>query len=63
MPATSREDFAALIRRTGLTVPEAKIDELYGVWPHYERMFERLRSPARGREAEPAHTFKPEGTL
>lgn len=60
---TTREDFAALIRRTGLTVSEPVIDELHTIWPYYERMFERLRNPARGREAEPAHIFRAEGTL
>ncbi len=60
---TSRADFAALIRRTGLTLTEAQVDDLYTAWPRYEQMFDRLRSTARGREAEPAHIFRAEGTL
>jgi hypothetical protein len=58
---TSLTDFEALVRRAGLTLSEAQTADLYGAWPHIEAMLERLRSPARGREAEPAHIFVPEG--
>jgi hypothetical protein len=59
---TSRADFEALVRRAQLTLTEAQIADLHGAWPHVERMLERIRNPARGREVEPAHTFRPEGT-
>ena len=57
---TSRADFEALVRRAQLKLSEAQIADIYSAWPHVERMLERLRNPARGREAEPAHIFKPE---
>ncbi len=59
---TSRADFEALVRRARLKLSDAQIDDLYSAWPHIERMLDRLRNPARGREAEPAHIFRPEGT-
>jgi hypothetical protein len=59
-PKTSLADFTALVRRSGLTLTEAQINELYKGWGYTERLLERLRVPGRGREAELAHTFKPE---
>jgi hypothetical protein len=58
---TSRADFEALLRRAQFSLTEAQIDDLYSAWPNIERMLDRLRNPARGREAEPAHIFRPEG--
>jgi hypothetical protein len=55
----SRTEFEALVKRAGLDLTPANIDDLYGVWPHYERFTAMLRNPARGREAEPAHLFRP----
>jgi hypothetical protein len=57
---TSLEDFEVLVRRTGMTLNAAQVQDLYSTWPLVERMLERLRNPARGREAEPAHIFRPE---
>lgn len=55
----SRDEFAALVKRAGLNLTAANIDDLYSAWPHIERFTALLRNPARGREAEPAHTFRP----
>jgi len=60
-PKTSLADFTVLVRRSGLALTEAQIAELYNGWGYIERMLERIRVPDRGREAELAHTFKPEG--
>lgn len=61
---TSRSDFAALVRRAGLPLGEAEIDEIYVGWGFVEPMLERLRATGdgapRGREVEPAHIFRPE---
>ena len=57
---TSREDFEALVRRAGLAITPAQVAELYVGWAHVEPMLARLRTPGRGREAEPALTFRPE---
>lgn len=58
--ATSREDFEALIRRAGLVLTPEQVAELYVGWAHVEPMLARIRAPGRGREAEPALTFRPE---
>ena len=60
-PKTSLADFTALVRRAGIALTEAQIAEIYNGWGYIERMLERIRPPGRGREAELAHTFNPEG--
>ena len=65
MPATtSRADFDALVRRAGLALSPAETDEIYVGWGHVEPMLARLRQTGtkgpRGREVEPAHTFRPD---
>lgn len=57
---TSRADFDALVRRAGLALTPDQVDELYLGWAHVEPMLARIRAPGRGREAEPALTFRPE---
>jgi hypothetical protein len=61
-PKTSMADFTALVRRSGLSLTDAQIAEIYQGWGYIERMLERIRVPGRGREAELALTFKPEGS-
>ena len=61
MPARlPQEDFAALVRRAGVELSPAEIEELYGAWRHLEPMLERVRAGSRPREAEPALIFRPE---
>ncbi len=60
MPHTSRTDFEALIRRAGLALTPEQVAELYVGWAHVEPMLARIRTPGRGRDAEPALTFRPE---
>ncbi len=60
-PKTSQADFEALVRRAGLSLTPAQIAEIYVGWGYVEGMLERIRTPPRGREAEPAHVFTPEG--
>ncbi len=59
-PKTSLEDFIVLVRRSGLSLTDAQIAEIYKGWGYCERMLERIRVPGRGREAELALTFRPE---
>ena len=68
MPAKlSRADFAAALRRAGLAVSDAQIDDIHAnAWPSMEALLDHLRATARPPSAEPAHvfrpdTFKPEG--
>ena len=56
---TTQADFEALVRRAGLDLTPEVIADLYSAWPAHARMLERLRNPARGREVEPAHIFRP----
>ena len=61
MDATlNRTELDFLARRAGLTLTEEQATALLGVYPKVRAMAERVRQP-RGREAEPAHTFKPVG--
>ena len=56
-----QDDFAALVRRAGLALAPAQIEELHGAWGHIEPMLQRIRVHGRGREAELALIFRPEG--
>ena len=60
MPTTSRDDFDALIRRAGLRLSAAEASEIYVGWGYMEPMLDRLRTENRGRDAEPAHIFRPD---
>ncbi len=60
MPHTTREDFEVLVRRAGLTLTPAQIDEIYVGWGFVEPMLDRIRTEGRERGAEPAHVFRPE---
>ena len=57
-PLTQGE-FEALVKRAGLDLTPANIADLYSAWPYFEGFAARLRNPARGRAAEPAHLFRP----
>ncbi len=57
---TSLADFEALTRRAGLVITPAQVAELYAGWAYVEPMLARIRTPERGREAEPALIFRPE---
>jgi hypothetical protein len=58
----TQSEFEALVKRAGLPLTPENIADLYSAWPHIERFAARLRNPARGREAEPAHLFRPLNT-
>jgi hypothetical protein len=59
-PTVTREEFAILAKRAGLTLSEAQQATLHDVYGHLEAMLARLRGPAdRARGAEPAHVFVP----
>ena len=59
-PSVSEAEFAVLARRAGLTLDEAQLGTLYGVYGHLEAMLARLRGASdRVRGAEPAHVFVP----
>lgn len=57
-PLTQNE-FEALVKRAGLDLSPGNIADIYSAWPHFERFAALNRNSARGREAEPAHLFRP----
>lgn len=60
MPAPlSHDEFAVLVRHAGLHLTPTQLTEMYQAWGNVEPMLERIRSPLRGREAEPALIFQP----
>ena len=57
-PTLSREEFAALLRRSGVHPSEATLlDELYTAYAVIEAAAARVRAAG---EAEPAHAFAPD---
>lgn len=58
MIRTSRENIELLIRRAGLSLPPAQIDEIHAGWAQVEPMLNRIRSEGRGHASEPAHVFR-----
>ena len=54
---TSRVDFEALARQSGLELTAMQLDELHQALGYIEQMAAAVRTP-RGREAEPAHIFQ-----
>ena len=55
----TQAEFEALVKHAGLPLTPETIADLYSAWPHFERFAARNRNAARGREAEPAHLFRP----
>lgn len=61
-PASDREAFEALVRRSGLTLSDAQKAELLVGYGYIVAMAERVRGrDKRPREAEPAMMFKADG--
>ncbi|MCX7380401.1 MAG: hypothetical protein NT133_03060 [Alphaproteobacteria bacterium] len=61
-PKTSRADFEALVRRSGMPLSEAQIADIHAnAWPIMEKLTEMVRAGVRERSAEPSHVFTPEG--
>ena len=56
-PTISRDEFAALLRRSGVELPNAALDELYTAYAAIESAAARVRAAGT---AEPAHAFAPE---
>ncbi len=56
-PSITEAEFATLVKRAGLTLTEQQRAALYEGYGFLEEMIARVRTPARGREAEPAHIF------
>jgi hypothetical protein len=58
MTKNSRDDFEALIRRVGLSLSPAQIEQTHEGWALLEPMLDRVRSSGRDRAAEPAPVFR-----
>ena len=58
LPPSTPEDVRALLRHTGIDLPEELLQQFLAAWPNYEAMVRRI--PRRRSYAEePAHTFHP----
>ena len=58
----TRNEFDALVRRSGLPLTEEQSSELYAAYGYVEVMAERVRAGGnRPREVEPALIYKPVG--
>lgn len=61
MPSiTSREDFEALVRRTGIVLTPQQVTAIHQGWTMIAPQLDRIRGYGRGREAEPGHIFRPD---
>jgi hypothetical protein len=56
-PPLEPEEFALLMRRAGLDLPAAEVEELRLAHPRLRVLLDRLRAPANTLAAEPAFTF------
>jgi hypothetical protein len=58
LPPSSPDDIRALVKRAGLDLPEALLQQFIAAWPAYEAMVRRIPR-SRTYAEEPAHTFRP----
>jgi len=58
MTKTSREDIEVLIRRAGLSLSAAQLDQIHDGWTKVEPMLERIRGEGRSDSPAPAHIFR-----
>jgi hypothetical protein len=59
-PSISRNEFDALVKRSGLPLSEQQKNEFHAVYGYVEQIAERVRAGGdRRRESEPALVFKP----
>ena len=58
LPPSTPDEVRALVKRAGLDLPEALMQQFIAAWPDYEGMVRRI--PRGWSYAdEPAHTLKP----
>ena len=58
LPPSTPQEIRAMARRAGLDLPEELMQQLIAVWPSFEAMIRRIPR-SLGREAEPAHVYRP----
>ena len=58
LPRATPDEIRLLVRRTGLDLPDALLEQFVAAWPEYEAMVRRI---PRGwaYTDEPAHIFRP----
>ena len=59
LPPATPEEVRALVKRAGLDLPEALLQQFIAAWPAYEAMVRRLPRD-RPYADEPAHSFRPQ---
>lgn len=58
LPPSTPDEIRDMVRRAGLDLPEALLQQFIAVWPGFEAMVRRVPR-AQGYAAEPAHSFRP----
>ena len=58
LPPSTPDEIRALVKRAGLDLPEALMQQFIAAWPAYEAMVRRIPR-SRAYAEEPAHTFRP----
>ena len=58
LPPSTPEEIRAMTQRAGLDLPEELIEQFIEAWPPFEAMVRRIPRNL-GREAEPAHSYRP----
>ncbi|HWD60304.1 MAG TPA: hypothetical protein VG308_18620 [Stellaceae bacterium] len=58
LPPATPDDIRLLLKRAGLDLPEALVQQFIAAWPHYEQMVRRIPR-GWGYGDEPAHIFRP----
>jgi hypothetical protein len=58
LPPSTPDEVRMLLRRAGLELPEALVQQFLAAWPQYEAMVRRIPR-GRGYAEEPAHGFRP----
>jgi len=58
MPPSTPEEIRAMTQRAGLDLPEEPMQQFVAAWPAFEAMVRRIPRNL-GREAEPAHSYRP----
>ena len=58
LPPSTPEEIRAMTRRAGFNLPEELMQQFIAAWPAFEAMVRRIPR-SLGREAEPAHSYRP----
>ena len=58
LPPSTPDEIRRMTRQAGLDLPEELMQQFIDAWPAFEAMVRRIPR-GRGRDAEPAHSYRP----